>query len=177
MGRFHSQRLGHIWEKTIDHQHLLYANAGRAVVHRNYPEVVVKRDRSGRIVGADFRGQGAPDYTLLAHGVFLCCEAKKTTKQRWDLANLKSHQAYGLTAVDSHGGLSLLLLNHPGGSYCLPWDRVQPLWERWYRGQHKQGQASLTQQQLADLSLLSVQRRAPLDYLSAALAYLKTRSE
>ena len=170
----HASR-GKIWERQLEDLHALWVSAGRCIVHRNYPEIVPKRDRKGKLCGVDFRGQGGPDYTVFAHGRFMTAEAKSTQKARWDLAMVKPHQARASTMVDRHGGLALILVNAPYGSYTLPWLRIAPLWNRHHTGNAKRGEASLTAEQLKELCILYAPPGYSLDYLSAALHHLSTR--
>lgn len=164
-----SDQSGRVWEAQLAQLHARYQSSGRAVIVRNHPEVRVKRDRSGRIVGADFRATGAPDYTLFTLSGFIVADAKRTERARWPLGNLHPHQAVALSAIQTMGGLGLLLVSSPSGSYALPWDCLRPLWERWHTGRAARGQASLTPDQMSAMAISQAPPGLMLDYLQAAL--------
>ena len=177
MSRTHANR-GKIWERQLDRLHALWASSGRAVVHRNHPEVVVRRDRrTGKVIGADHRQQGAPDYTILSRGRFIVADAKSTRERRWAFRLLEPHQANALDAIESQGGLGLLLVNTPAGSWALPWRAVRPLWGRWYAGEAGRGEASLTAAQMTALCLCHAPKGRTLDYLEPSLECLAGRRE
>ena len=166
---------GKIWERQLERYHYALQSSGRALVTRNHPEVTVKRGRDGKIIGATFRKTGAPDYTILSGGLTLMADAKSVQGLRWPLRLLESHQAQTLNAVEMHGGLGLLLVNTPGGSWALPWDRVEPLWTRRFTGAAKRGESSLTAEQMDEMALAYAPKGYALDYLQPALDYLKRR--
>ena len=166
---------GKIWERQLDRYHYALQSSGRALVTRNYPEVTVKRGRKGQIIGATFRATGAPDYTLLSEGLTLMADAKSTRERRWGLRLLEAHQAHTLSAVDRQGGLGLLLVNTPEGSWALPWSRVEPLWTRWHIGEAGRGEASLTAEQMTALCIAHTRKGVMLDYLQPALTHLRHR--
>ena len=175
MSRSHANR-GKIWERQLDRYHHTLQRSGRALVTRNHPEVTIKRDRSGRVVGASHRATGAPDYTILSSGLTLMADAKSTRERRWALRLLEAHQANTLDAVENQGGLSLLLINTPEGSYAVLWSLVRPLWTRWLKGEAGRGEASLTGSQMQELSVCWEKKGVMLDYLGPALTHLKIRS-
>ena len=123
----------------------------------------------GPIVGADFRATGAPDYTIFTRAGFIVADAKRTERARWPLGNLHPHQAVALSAIQTMGGLGLLLISSPSGSYALPWDCLRPLWERWHTGRAARGQASLTPDQMSAMAISQAPPGRMLDYLQAAL--------
>lgn len=169
----HANR-GKIWENQLTRYHHLIR--GRALITRNHPEVVVLRDRrTGKVKGARHHAPGAPDYTILSEGLTIVADAKSTQKPRWALNLLKAHQAETLDRVEVHGGLSLLLINTPDGSYAVPWLLVLPLWVQWSRGGAGYGESSLTPAQMRDMSLCWEKKGTMIDYLGPALHHLKTR--
>lgn len=178
MARTHANR-GKGWEKSLEQLHALYQSSGRAVAFRNHPECVVRWSpkrpgHPGRIIGAQFRETGAPDYTLLTpHGAILS-DAKHSNRPRWAFSRLEPHQANALWAVERIGHLGLLLIETPAGRWALPWSAVGPLWKRWHQGQAQRGQASLTPEQMTELALCAVPPGAALDYLSAAVERLRS---
>jgi len=166
---------GKLWERQLDRYHYALQSSGRAQVTRNHPEVTIKRGRGGQIIGATFRKTGAPDYTILSEGLTLMADAKSTQERRWKLILLEPHQAQTLNAVEHHGGLGLLLVNTPQGSWALPWDRVEPWWTRRHTRQAKRGEASLTAEQMDGMAVAYAPKGYALDYLQPALDYLKRR--
>ena len=168
---------GKVWEGQLDHYHARLQSSGRAMVTRNYPECVVRWARGKGIVSAQFRRTGAPDYTILSQGRTILADAKSTRLARWPLKLLEGHQANSLTAANHHGGLALLLINTPQGSYAVLWSLVRPLWERWLTGRAKRGEASLTHDQMVSMSVVWAPKGHALDYLQPALDHLSQRRE
>ncbi len=174
MSRTHANR-GKIWEHQLDRYHALLQSSGRALVTRNHPEVVVKRDRSGKVVGASHRATGAPDYTILSGGRTIMADAKSTRQSRWALRLLEPHQANTLDAVERQGGLALLLINTPDGSYAVLWSLVRPWWMNWHAGEAGRGDASLTAEQMQMFSVCWTRKGVMLDYLQSALDRMEVR--
>ena len=166
---------GRIWEEQLNRLHAQWASSGRAVVHRNYPEVKVKRDKKGSICGADFRGQGAPDFTIIAAGRVMVADAKSSQDPRWALRLLHPHQANSFDAVESQGGLSLLLINTPEGSWAVPWSAAGPRWRRWFTGKAERGEASLTAEWMTTHAIAHAPKGRILDYLQPALHHMRQR--
>jgi len=166
---------GKIWERQLERYHALIQSSGRALVTRNHPEVIVRRGRGGQIVGAQFRATGAPDYTILSGGRTIVADAKSIRLSRWPLRQLEDHQASTLNAVEKHGGLPLLLINTPDGSYAVLWSLVRPFWNVWRAGDARRGEASLTAEQMRAFSVCWERKGVVLDYLQPALDHLASR--
>ena len=104
-------------ELDLDTQHHAYHRAGVARMWRTYAQ----RDFRGRYIG-----DAPPDYlgVLYATGQCVAIEAKSTQAPRWSVANLHLHQRRDLEAVRLAGGVALVVLRIPAGTWAVPVDRV-----------------------------------------------------
>lgn len=116
------------------------------------------RDRQGR-VRIISRGKGPADYHIQAAGLSLVLEAKSCSEPRWYLGNLHPHQARAMNDHTGQGGhAAIALFHHPPGlpvqRVIIPWAKLKPIWDRWNTCHVKQGEASLTTEQIRGLGLV-----------------------
>jgi penicillin-binding protein-related factor A (putative recombinase) len=108
---------GQALEFDLDVQHAAYHRDDRARMWRTY----ARRDFRGA-----YTGDAPPDYlgVLYSTGQAVAIEAKSTQAQRWAVANLHLHQRRDLEAVRRGGGLALVVLRIPAGTWAVPVDKV-----------------------------------------------------
>lgn len=136
----------------------------------------------GRLQGGTYRAvptaEGPPDYLMLlptsSGPVAVALEAKDCQGERWALKQLHAHQAGSLRRWTAAGGLGIVALRHAKSKthWLLPWERLGPVWERWYAGsvakrKAPQGSASLS---LADLHVLGTPWEIGRNYRAAILS-------
>ena len=152
---------GKPWEATLEHWHSLYAAKGWAWVIRTPPPVKI----IGRVVKGQFRacfeGGGPPDYAGAVRGVPVVFDAKSTAQARWSLAEVKPHQAAHLDNASDCGAFAFIALQHPSGSWVLPWELLRLRWHAWHAirlakaitGPAKPGTASLDAADIEEIGL------------------------
>lgn len=101
--------------------------------------------------------EGPVDFLAWDGSVAWAWEAKATTRHRWPLSGLESHQARRLTTwhMPSAGRVAGVALRYDaeGLALWLPWAVLAPLWGRWATGGAGRGEASLTAEQAARLGV------------------------
>ncbi len=148
---------GTAWEGVCEESFQLLATRRRLTWHPTPVRYTVIRRLPGGEVVVRPRGDGPPDYLLLAGldptspyplPLSIVADAKEAEGDDWKFSNLKDHQAAAFDAWEAQGGLALVFLRYavPGRDVCytLPWRRLGPLWHRWAAATRaKAGTASL----------------------------------
>lgn len=177
---------GTAWEGVCEASFQLLAARRRLTWHPTPVRYTIKERLSGGRVIAIARGDGPPDYLLLAGldptspyplPLPIVADAKEAEGDDWKFSNLKDHQAEAFDAWEAQGGLSLVFLRYavPGRDvrYTLPWRRLGPLWHRWAAATRaKAGTASL---RLLDAPTVGVPWDGA-DWLTPLRAHLGARS-
>tara|TARA_Y100000592_G_scaffold95451_1_gene161974 strand:- start:867 stop:1406 length:540 start_codon:yes stop_codon:yes gene_type:complete len=126
------------WEKLIESFGALYEKRGQAMLLRTPPPMRVIRPMGAGKYVCVMTGDGPPDYMMLfaidgTHPEPVLAEAKSNQSGRWQLSNLKEHQAKKLGAWHRSGGLACVLVGHQPTKtgYILPWSKLGIVWEQW----------------------------------------------
>jgi hypothetical protein len=148
---------GTAWEGVCEESFAILATRRRLTWHPTPVRYTVIRRLPGGEVVVRPRGDGPPDYLLLAgldptspypSPLPIVADAKEAESAEWKFVNLKQHQADAFDAWEAQGGLALVFLRYaaPGRDvrFVLPWTRLGPLWRRWAAAARaKAGEASL----------------------------------
>jgi hypothetical protein len=148
---------GTAWEGVCEESFAILATRRRLTWHPTPVRYTVIRRLPGGEVVVRPRGDGPPDYLLLAgldptspypSPLAIVADAKEAESDEWKFVNLKQHQADAFAAWEAQGGTALVFLRYvaPGRDvrFVLPWSRLGPLWRRWAAAARaKAGEASL----------------------------------
>lgn len=156
---------GRAWEATLTLQHDAYRRDRAAVIFRCHPQVTVESELRGGKFRGFFAGDGPPDFTgyLCDTGRAVCFDAKSAAGPRFELKNIKRHQARDLTAIGPLG-LAFIALRMGRAEWVLPWEQLGPLWWRWHDGDAAHGEASLSHD---DCGRIGWRMPRPGDWLAA----------
>lgn len=136
------------WEACLENWHRAYRADRLAWVVKTNPPVKLLQG------GAVFSAKGPPDYIgTLVGGRCVVFDAKDTASARWNLAEVKEHQAAHLQHASQLGAFCFIALRQRGAGFVLPWDAIEPLYRAWFRGDAGRGDGSLTE---ADVRRLGV---------------------
>jgi penicillin-binding protein-related factor A (putative recombinase) len=111
--------------------------------------------RRGRQLVPVVEEAGVPDFHAAVNGRAVVCDAKATGAERWSLSHLTVEQAEHLAEAEARGVVAGVLLRFDASAsvYWLPWPRLAPAWWTWHRGQAAHGDASLTEEDAAQLGV------------------------
>ena len=125
---------GDAFEARLNRIHAGYVARGAAVFPQGPPSRPVKIGARVLLQPTD---DGPPDYLSISEGVCYLFDAKSSETDRWALGGLKLHQAQHLDLASRAGrghvvcGV-VLSLSRGLSVWWLGWDRLGPLWWRWW---------------------------------------------